>query len=47
MPQAGACVQSLTSINLNNAVVVVGLSLVAGAILGYISGKVGAALKKG
>jgi hypothetical protein len=38
--------QALTSPSLNNAFIVVGLSLVVGAILGYVSGKLGAALKK-
>jgi len=37
---------ALTSPNLNNAFIVVALSLVIGALLGYVSGKVGAALKK-
>jgi hypothetical protein len=39
--------QALTSINLNNAFIVVALSMIVGAILGYASGKLGAALKKG
>jgi len=37
---------ALTSVNMNNAFIVVGLSLIVGAVLGYVSGKLGAALKK-
>src|SRR6267154_2975472 len=37
---------ALTSVNLNNAFIVVALSMIVGAILGYVSGKLGAALKK-
>jgi hypothetical protein len=39
--------RALTSISLNNAFIVVALSMIVGAILGYVSGKLGAALKKG
>ncbi|MGH1537139.1 MAG: DUF1097 domain-containing protein [Gammaproteobacteria bacterium] len=38
---------ALTSANFSNPLIVVGLSLVVGAILGMISGKVGAALTSG
>jgi hypothetical protein len=38
--------QALTTPNLNNAFIVVGLSLVLGAVLGYVSGRIGSALKK-
>ena len=39
--------QALTSVSLNNAFIVVALSMIVGAILGYASAKLGAALKKG
>jgi len=39
-------VEALTSISLNNGLIVVGLSMVIGAVLGFISGKLGAAMTK-
>lgn len=39
--------QALTSVSLNNAFIVVALSMIVGAIRGYASAKLGAALKKG
>jgi hypothetical protein len=39
-------VAALTSVSLNNALIVVGLSMVIGAVLGFISGKLGAAMTK-
>jgi hypothetical protein len=38
--------QALTSIDMHNAFIAVALSMIAGAVLGYASGKLGAALKK-
>ena len=39
-------VEALTSISLNNGLIVVGLSMVIGAVLGFLSGKLGAAMTK-
>ena len=39
-------VAALTSVSLNNGLIVVGLSMVIGAVLGFISGKLGAAMTK-
>jgi hypothetical protein len=39
-------VEALTSISMNNGLIVVGLSMVIGAVLGFISGKLGAAMTK-
>jgi hypothetical protein len=39
-------VEALTTISLNNGLIVVGLSMVIGAVLGFISGKLGAAMTK-
>jgi hypothetical protein len=39
-------VEALTSISMNNGLIVVGLSMVIGAVLGFLSGKLGAAMTK-
>jgi hypothetical protein len=39
-------VAALTSVSLNNGLIVVALSMVIGALLGFVSGKLGAALTK-
>src|SRR5258708_40130410 len=38
-------IQALTSVNLNNAFILVALSMIVGAVLGYASGKLGAAMR--
>jgi hypothetical protein len=39
-------IPALTSVSMNNALIVVALSMVIGAVLGFLSGKLGAAMTK-